>query len=71
MCFCVIAGHNGAGKTTTIAMLTGLIPSDGGSATVEGLSINTDMEEIRQNLGVCPQHDIVSVSASAALLCLA
>ena len=52
-------GHNGAGKTTTIAMLTGLIPADGGDATIEGRNLRTEMEEIRKTLGVCPQHDIV------------
>jgi len=55
----VLLGHNGAGKTTAIAMLTGLIPSDGGTALIEGLDINNDMDEIRKNLGVCPQHDIL------------
>lgn len=55
----VLLGHNGAGKTTAIAMLTGLIPSDGGTAFIEGLDINNDMDEIRKNLGVCPQHDIL------------
>jgi ATP-binding cassette subfamily A (ABC1) protein 3 len=52
-------GHNGAGKTTTIAMLTGLIPCDGGTAMVEGMDIRSDMDDIRKNLGVCPQHDIL------------
>ena len=54
-----LLGHNGAGKTTTIAMLTGLLPTDRGTAIIEGLDINKDMDEIRRNLGVCPQHDIV------------
>lgn len=54
-----LLGHNGAGKSTAIAMLTGLIAPDGGSAFIEGLDINTSMEEIRRNLGVCPQHDIL------------
>ena len=40
-------------------MLTGLVPPDGGTAIIEGLDVNTDMDEIRRNLGVCPQHDIV------------
>ena len=54
-----LLGHNGAGKTTTIAMLTGLIPVDSGNAVIEGYDINENMHEIRQNLGVCPQHDIL------------
>lgn len=40
-------------------MLTGLIPADDGDAIVEGLSIVENMSEIRRNLGVCPQHDIL------------
>ena len=53
-CFALL-GPNGAGKTTTISMLTGLIPPDGGDATIDGLSIRSDMVAIRQALGVCPQ----------------
>ena len=56
----VLLGHNGAGKTTTISMLVGLIPPSAGNAFFPGgLSIMDDMHEIRQNLGVCPQHDIL------------
>ena len=54
-----LLGHNGAGKTTTISMLTGLIAPDGGAATITGLDIYKNMEEIRRNLGVCPQHNIL------------
>ena len=49
----------GAGKTTTLAILTGLIPTDEGSAVIEGLDIRSEMDKIRRNLGVCPQHDIL------------
>lgn len=51
-----LLGHNGAGKTTLIAMLTGLIPADSGTASIEGLDLNDEMPDIRRNLGVCPQQ---------------
>lgn len=54
-----LLGHNGAGKSTTIAMLVGLLPPTSGDALVFGKSIRTDMEKIRKQLGVCPQHDIL------------
>ncbi|XP_037492924.1 ABC transporter A family member 1 isoform X1 [Jatropha curcas] len=54
-----LLGHNGAGKSTTISMLVGLIPPTSGDALVFGKNILTDMDEIRNGLGVCPQHDIL------------
>ena len=54
-----LLGHNGAGKTTAIGMLTGLFPPTAGHAIIEGKDINEHMAEIRKNLGVCPQHDIL------------
>lgn len=54
-----LLGHNGAGKTTTIKMLTGLFGQTSGDATVFGHSIIDGMNEIRQVMGVCPQHDIL------------
>ncbi|KAL4476000.1 hypothetical protein ABPG72_007886 [Tetrahymena utriculariae] len=52
-------GHNGAGKSTTISMLTGMIPPTEGTAFIKGLDIRKKQHEIRQILGVCPQHDIL------------
>ncbi|KAL7717521.1 ABC transporter [Entamoeba marina] len=54
-----LLGQNGAGKTTTISMLTGLIESNGGSATVCGYDINKSMSYIHSVVGVCPQFDVL------------
>nr|XP_043635410.1 ABC transporter A family member 1 [Erigeron canadensis] len=54
-----LLGHNGAGKSTTISMLVGLLAPTSGDALVFGKSILTDMKDIRKNLGVCPQYDIL------------
>ncbi|XP_059350163.1 phospholipid-transporting ATPase ABCA1-like [Daphnia carinata] len=52
-------GHNGAGKTTTISILTGLFTPSFGTATINGLDIRYQMDEIRHQLGVCPQHNVL------------
>lgn len=52
-------GHNGAGKTTTISMLTGLIPATSGHAVIYDRDTRTDINSIRSNLGLCPQHNIL------------
>lgn len=57
-CFGLL-GPNGAGKTTTISMLTGLYPSDGGSARICGHDLATELDAIYQVMGVCPQFDIL------------
>ena len=49
-----VLGANGAGKTTTISMLTGMLSPSHGSISVLG---QREIEHIRENLGVCPQHD--------------
>lgn len=54
-----LLGHNGAGKSTTIGMLTGLLEPTDGMAVIGNLDIFSNVEELRQNLGVCPQHNVL------------
>lgn len=54
-----LLGHNGAGKSSTISMLIGVVPCSSGDAVVAGRSIVTELEQVRDSLGVCPQHDVL------------
>ena len=42
-----------------MTFLSGLFTPSCGSAKINGYSILTDMDQIRQNLGICPQHNIL------------
>ncbi|CAL8346561.1 unnamed protein product [Merluccius merluccius] len=57
-CFGLL-GVNGAGKTTTFKMLTGDSDASAGEATVAGYSILTDILDVHQNMGYCPQFDAI------------
>ena len=52
-------GHNGAGKTTIISMLTGLIEKSEGQAKCYEVDMFEEMENVREFMGVCPQHDVL------------
>jgi len=51
-----LLGPNGAGKTTTISILCGLLQPSSGEATILGLSIHKDLQEIKKLIGVVPQE---------------
>nr|XP_017188524.2 ABC transporter A family member 7-like isoform X2 [Malus domestica] len=57
-CFGML-GPNGAGKTSFISMMIGLTKPTSGTAYVQGLDIQTQMDEIYTSMGVCPQHDLL------------
>uniref|UniRef100_A0A7N5ZQ83 ABC transporter domain-containing protein n=1 Tax=Anabas testudineus TaxID=64144 RepID=A0A7N5ZQ83_ANATE len=60
VCACFgLLGVNGAGKTTTFKMLTGDIGVTSGEASVVGHSILTNILDVHQNMGYCPQFDAI------------
>ncbi|KAI9326319.1 hypothetical protein BDR26DRAFT_877523 [Obelidium mucronatum] len=54
-----LLGPNGAGKTTLINILTGLYDSSGGTARLAGFDVKTEIDNVYNSIGVCPQFDIL------------
>ncbi|GMH77564.1 hypothetical protein TrLO_g11623, partial [Triparma laevis f. longispina] len=54
-----LLGQNGAGKTTFFSMLMGLNEPTSGQCMVDGQNILISREIVRENVGSCPQHDIL------------
>jgi ATP-binding cassette, subfamily A (ABC1), member 3 len=55
----VLLGHNGAGKTTVLNMMTGMAEPDEGDCYIYGHSVRTELDAVRQQIGYCPQHNIL------------
>lgn len=54
-----ILGPNGAGKTTTVNILSTLMPSDGGTAKINGHDIAKDGSGVRASIGLTGQFAAV------------
>ncbi|PSP75049.1 ABC transporter ATP-binding protein [Halobacteriales archaeon QS_1_68_20] len=52
-----LLGPNGAGKSTTIAVLTGQLAPDGGTAEVLGTDPVADPIEVRRTVGILPEKE--------------
>jgi len=71
-----LLGHNGAGKTTVMSVLTGLYEPTDGTAYIYDHDIRSNMDDVRESLGLCPQHNVlfekyvVCVCACACVICV-
>ncbi len=54
-----LLGPNGAGKTTTVRILTTLLKATGGHATVAGIDVAKQPDEVRRVIGLTGQYAAV------------
>lgn len=54
-----LLGSNGAGKTTTVNILSTLLKSDGGNATVNGFDVASQPDKVRQSISLTGQFAAV------------
>ncbi|XP_043771460.1 phospholipid-transporting ATPase ABCA3-like [Cervus elaphus] len=56
----ILLGQNGTGKTTALSILTGMYLALSKAAVfIDGYDITKNITEIRENLGFCPQGDLL------------
>ena len=54
-----LLGSNGAGKTTIVRILSTLLGSDAGTATVNGFDVTTDPVQVRESISLTGQFAAV------------
>ncbi len=54
-----LLGPNGAGKTTAVSILTTLLEPDEGEATIAGIDLRTEPNEVRARIGLSGQYAAV------------
>ena len=54
--FFALLGPNGAGKTTQIGIITSLVNKTGGTASVFGYDLDSDLERAKSCIGIVPQE---------------
>lgn len=52
-------GPNGAGKSTTLKMLTGMLEPTGGTATICGFDLRSNVIEVKRHVGFVPESGAV------------
>ena len=52
-----LLGPNGAGKSTTMRILACYIPATSGTATVAGMDVFTQADEVRRRIGYMPENN--------------
>jgi ABC-type multidrug transport system ATPase subunit len=61
-----LLGPNGAGKTTAVRILTTILEPDEGQATVLGLDVARQAEDVRAVIGLAGQYAAVDENLTAA-----
>jgi ABC-2 type transport system ATP-binding protein len=59
--FFAFLGENGAGKTTTISIITNLLNKTSGTVTVFGHDLDTQPNQVKNQIGVVPQEINLSI----------
>jgi ABC-type multidrug transport system ATPase subunit len=62
----LILGHNGSGKSSTINCLSGVTVCTYGEAFLFGFNCKTEINSIRERMGVCSQFDFLYPSLTGA-----